>query len=178
MDFEIDASDYSIEHNYTPRIDGRRSRPRKRNAKIPNLESSYGKTIVESPRKRVRRTDEIEMVSNRKPRARKKSTTKVQYENPVKSFFSNFNIIKLGWLVCALLLCRLAFMDRGVIDYYSMKDSIVDKQYDLEMLKKENIALEAEIKRIKYDKSYQKFLAREHLGVIAADEYLVLFARD
>lgn len=69
-------------------------------------------------------------------------------------------------------------MDRGVLDYYTMGQTIKTKHYNLELLKKENYDLEIEIQKIKSDRSYQKLLAREHLGVIASDEYLVLFSRD
>jgi cell division protein FtsB len=40
----------------------------------------------------------------------------------------------------------------------------------------ENKDLKTEITKIQLDRNYQKQLAKEHLGVIAADEFLILFA--
>lgn len=83
-----------------------------------------------------------------------------------------------GWLFCGVLLFRLVFADRGVVDYYQKQEMINNKVYRMESLKAENSDLEKEITRINDDSSYQKKLVRKHLGVIASDEYLVLFARD
>lgn len=83
---------------------------------------------------------------------------------------------KIGWSVVALLVLRLICMDRGVWDYFSTEGDIREKQKELRDIRKENIELKTEITRIQTDKPYQRFLAKEHLGVIAADEFLILFA--
>ncbi len=83
-----------------------------------------------------------------------------------------------GWGFCALLLGRLLFAERGVMDYYSKQGLISEKISKADFLKKENQDLQKEIYRIDNDPSYQKKLARKHLGVIAGDEYLILFARE
>ncbi len=83
---------------------------------------------------------------------------------------------KLGWSLIGLLVLRLIFMDRGVWDWFSTENVIKEKKEELAELQRENKAIKAEIGRIQVDKGYQKQLAKEHLGVIAADEFLILFA--
>jgi cell division protein FtsB len=83
---------------------------------------------------------------------------------------------KLGWSVIGLLVLRLIFMDRGVWDYFSTENVIKDKKEELSSIQKENKELKTEITRIQLDKNFQRQLAKEHLGVIAVDEFLILFA--
>lgn len=85
---------------------------------------------------------------------------------------------KVGWMICLGLFLRLIFMDRGVLHYYEMQDTLKEKTHELEMVIEENIELVSEIHQIKSSPTYQKKMAREHLGVIAKDEYLILFAKD
>jgi cell division protein FtsB len=85
-------------------------------------------------------------------------------------------LTKITWSIVGLLTLRLLFMDRGVWDYFVTENAIQDKQEELRTIDKENRELRHEIDKIKYDKSYQRLLAKEHLGVIAADEFLILFA--
>ena len=83
---------------------------------------------------------------------------------------------RIGWGIVALCFLRLIFMERGVIDYLGMDGRIKDGEQELSRIKAENTEIEGEIRRISLDKSYQRQLAKEHLGVIAADEFLILFA--
>lgn len=85
-------------------------------------------------------------------------------------------LAKLGWSVIGLLVLRLICMDRGVWDYFTTEGEIREKQNELRSLHSENKDLKAEITRIQVDKNFQRQLAKEHLGVIAADEFLILFA--
>ena len=156
-------------------------------SKLPGVPSSNTlvntSTIVEPPVRRTRKSvpvspSDVEFTNPRK-RVRKKAPAKVRYNERGKKL-SDFTMTpsKLGWLVCAGLFLRLIFMDNGVLDYYRMENHIQKKQHGLETLKQENASLISEIYKIKTESSYQKKLAREHLGVIAADEYLILFAQD
>lgn len=121
-------------------------------------------------------------------RNRKKVPGKVTYMGPVKSaksslnfrrmFDIEINLSTIGWLSFGLLLLRLLFMERGVVDFYKYADLIKQRQMELKMVEQDNIALVEEIERIKTNPSHQKSLAREHLGVIARDEYLVLFSQE
>ncbi|MBA2404119.1 MAG: septum formation initiator family protein [Bdellovibrionales bacterium] len=83
---------------------------------------------------------------------------------------------KIAWSVVGLLVLRLICMDRGVWDYFATEGDIREKQSELRSIQQENKSLQTEITRIKVDKNYQRHLAKDHLGVIAADEFLVLFA--
>lgn len=85
-------------------------------------------------------------------------------------------LAKIGWSVIGLLVLRLIFMDRGVWDYFATEGSIREKQNELKSIQTENKSLRTEIVKIQSDKNYQRQLAKEHLGVIAADEFLILFA--
>ena len=118
-------------------------------------------------------------------RSRKKAAPqKVKYLNTVKKkrkkVKAGFNLtfIKICWFLILGLSLRLVFMERGVLDYQNTENLIQDKIYELGTLKEENQALVHEIHEIKVNPAYQKKLAREHLGVIAKDEYLILFAGD
>ncbi len=85
-------------------------------------------------------------------------------------------LAKIGWSVIGLLVLRLIFMDRGVWDYFATERSIKEKNGEYKSVLDENKSLKTEITRIQVDKSYQRQLAKEHLGVIAVDEFLILFA--
>ena len=62
------------------------------------------------------------------------------------------------------------------MDYFSTENDIKEKRDELKSIQKENSELKTEISRIQLDRNYQKQLAKEHLGVIAVDEFLILFA--
>jgi cell division protein FtsB len=83
---------------------------------------------------------------------------------------------KFAWSVVGLLVLRLIFMDRGVWDYFATKGRIQEMNDDLTSVRKENKDIKAEIGSIQMDRNYQRQLAKEHLGVIAADEFMILFA--
>jgi cell division protein FtsB len=83
---------------------------------------------------------------------------------------------KIAWSVIGLLVLRLICMDRGVWDYFATEGVIKEKQDELSSIRNENKELKSEITKIQVDKNFQRQLAKEHLGVIAADEFLILFA--
>jgi cell division protein FtsB len=118
-------------------------------------------------------------------RTRKRTTgPKVNYVKSVKkkkraggkSFEWSWS--KIGWLFCGALILRIFFMDSGILDYHSMNQTLDKKQENLIHLREENASIIQEIHKIKTSQAYQKKLARDHLGVIAEDEYLVLFSKD
>ena len=110
--------------------------------------------------------EEVEVVTKpkRSSASKKNSKTKVNW------------LARVGWSVVGLLVLRLCFMDRGVVDYFSSESKLQEKRDELEMVRQENKEITAEVQKIKHDRSFQKQLAKEHLGVIAADEFLILFA--
>lgn len=93
-----------------------------------------------------------------------------------KDKFKKNILQKLGWSVIGLLVLRLICMDRGVWDYFATEGNIREKQEELSSIQTENKSLKTEITKIQVDKNYQRQLAKEHLGVIAGDEFLILFA--
>lgn len=144
------------------------------------------------PRKRtaaasgpVTRPEDIEFVGERKKaRAKSRAVSKVKYLKSGKSkiqlkAFSDIPVMnKILWAFAGILFLRLIFMDSGIYDFYRMDNVLQGKEQELELLEKENNSLVEEIHRIKTSPSYQKTLAREHLGVIEANEFLILFAKD
>ena len=86
-------------------------------------------------------------------------------------------ILMLVWPLHGFLLLRLAFSQGGVVDYYDKQDFLRGRYYHLESVEHENKLLEKEIDLIKHNGNFQKELIRKHLGFIAEDEYLVLFAK-
>lgn len=85
---------------------------------------------------------------------------------------------KAGWGTCCILLLRLVFSEGGVIDFLKMEKILNEKMQNLSEVHSENEQIFNEILKIQSDHSYQRHLAREHLGVMAQDEFLILFARD
>ena len=67
-------------------------------------------------------------------------------------------------------------MERGVLEYWKMDSTLQEKLTEKNRINMENREIQQEVRRISLDKSYQRQLAREHLGVLAADEFLILFA--
>lgn len=147
-----------------------------------------GPTIVETPLKKASRqrvpTSAMDVDFGRPvERHRRKAPAKVSYLGGTNRKFSKkinfkFNLVTLVWLAFFALSLRLVFMDRGVIDFYEKESLIAEKQLELLSVEKDNIDLVNEIEKIKVNPSYQKMLAREHLGVIAKDEYLILFSKE
>lgn len=113
-------------------------------------------------------------VEQKTPRLPKKQLASSKKKSLPSSKF--VTLPKLGWLVISILSLRLIFMDRGVWDYFVSESNLDQMKVELKNLQNENRDLVTEIGKIKFDKSYQKFLAKEHLGVIAGNEFLVLFA--
>jgi hypothetical protein len=85
---------------------------------------------------------------------------------------------KAFWGCMIFLFLKIIFMEKGMIDFYNMEQNIIVRDNKFQSIILENIELRAEIKKIKANRGYQKKLARDHLGVISADEYLVLFAQE
>lgn len=112
--------------------------------------------------------DEDEEVTERRPAARPRAKAKAKTQTNL--------LPRIGWGIAVFMLLRLIFMERGVLQYWKMSGTINEHEQELARVKKENADIRHEIRRIEFDKGHQKQLAKEHLGVIAADEFLILFA--
>lgn len=129
-------------------------------------EREYEEPEIEYLEEEEEEEQEVEVLAKpkRTSSAKKNNKTKVNW------------LPRIGWSVVGLLVLRLIFMDRGVMDYFTSESKLQDKRDELQGIRKENKEITAEVQKIKHDRNFQKQLAKEHLGVIAADEFLILFA--
>lgn len=111
-----------------------------------------------------------------KPRVKAKSPKR--RSNLSKPLNVNDTVVKVFWAVCGVLVLRLIFSGGGVVDYYERNAHLNERVYEKERILVENEALRGEIELIKVNNAHQKKLVRDHLGFIAADEFLILFAKD
>jgi cell division protein FtsB len=114
--------------------------------------------------------EEEEEIVERRPSTRSSTKKKTKTKKNL--------LPKIAWSVVGLLVLRLICMDRGVWDYFATEGAIREKKSELNSIYEENKTLKTEISRIQVDKNYQRHLAKDHLGVIAGDEFLVLFAAE
>lgn len=82
-----------------------------------------------------------------------------------------------SWIFIGLLFFRLIFANRGVVEYYSLYNTLKDKENSLSLVEQENLHAIKEIEKIRSDTGYQKRMIRDNLGYIAEDEFMVLFAK-
>lgn len=115
------------------------------------------------------KTHEIEYAPARKKNKVRKSTS-IFNEMPTWK--------KVMWGMYALMILRLIFMQGGLLDFYYMEQALNEKQSEIAMLQAENESIADDIEKLRTDRNFQKKTARENLGVIAEDEYLVVFARE
>ena len=165
-----------------------------------NSTPSEAPTVVDSPRRRF--LDEQEEQEIIRPRARRaapqveymeeseeedevedEEEEEIQQRLPVKRAKPKLKpkknidtFSRVGWGIVGLLVLRLIFMERGVIDYLGMNSRLNEKKDEIAHIEKENSQINQEIRRLTLDKSYQRQITKETLGVIAADEFLILFA--
>lgn len=112
--------------------------------------------------------EEVEVVVEKRPARSTSSSAKKKNKKNI--------IPKILWSIIGLLVLRLIAMDRGVWDYFAAENTIQEKHEELASINRENKELKTEIARLQMDGGFQRQLAKEHLGVIAADEFLILFA--
>lgn len=162
-------------------IERNRSKQRKRATRTssPSIKTTVTRrtvakpeTVEFGPRSRST-TNALTKVSYRKTPTRKraaKAPVTITVSERWQKIFTG-----LALAVCGVLLVRLIFSNGGVIDYYSRVNQYKDKQREYQRTIADNKKIIAEIKKIKTNPSYQKKLVRDHLGLIASDEYLVVF---
>ncbi len=75
------------------------------------------------------------------------------------------------------LLINVCFSSGGLKDYYVKNKLLEDKEDILHEIQVENEHLYDEIMKIQTDKIYQKKLVRDILGLVAEDEFLILFSK-
>ncbi len=78
----------------------------------------------------------------------------------------------------AIFIIHLVKCDSGIYDYWLKEKLLEEKAENLIKLKIENDELYSEIIKIQTDQFYQRQLIKEHLGHLAKDEFLILFAKE
>jgi len=154
----------------------------KQNRRPSNSRTSTARNTVDR-RSVPKSVEEIEITGSRKGARKAAGPSNVKYVNTArrgKSSARSFTWTwsKFGWMVCIALFARLILMEGGVVDFYSMEDAILEQEHKLELIKEDNALVVTEIHKIRTSPTYQRKITREHLGVIAKDEYLILFAKD
>tara|TARA_Y100000768_G_C23991171_1_gene693325 strand:- start:5663 stop:6133 length:471 start_codon:yes stop_codon:yes gene_type:complete len=149
-----------------------------------NFDDNTDEEYFKSPRRSVATSfDEVEFNppkrSKRKTNSAKPKMKYIGTTAKTKRWYSfpKLSWTKSAWLLAGFLVLRLFFMDSGILDYHQMEKTIQDREQTLVELRQENVQLIKEIKKIKSSSAYQKKMAREHLGVIAPNEYLVVFSK-
>lgn len=152
--------------------------------------SPMANPIEQTPSRRSRRSlpdtvEDIGITGTRRKRATKKAASpKVKYvkapsrrkANPGAKFVWTWQ--KFWWMVAIITFTRLLFMENGVVDYYTLENTIKENHNKLSLIKKENSEIVSEIHKIQTSPKYQRKVARDHLGVISSNEYLVIFSED
>lgn len=139
----------------------------------------FSSSLREGPRKPpapVSYSKRSTAVVKAKPRAR--TAKPKRRSNLSKPLNVNDTVVKAFWVICGVLVLRLIFSQGGVTDYYDQREVLNQRSYEKARIEKENQDLLTEIDLIKSDSSHQKKLVRDHLGFIAVDEFLILFAKD
>ena len=123
---------------------------------------------------RPTRTQSSARKSTIKYPVKKTSTTKRKRAKTTKA--RNEWVMRGAWLFLAVIFVRLVFAERGVLDYFSMKDLIDHKLNLIEQTRVDNKEIVKEMDLIRNSARYQKKIVREKLGFISQDEYLVIFS--
>lgn len=163
-------------------IERNRAKQAKREARIQSsIQSSSQMSAGPATRRSVARADNFEFSETVKKKKTPPAvvgymgTKKRASRKSTKSTSKKWGV-KIAIACACLLVMRLVFADRGVLDYYLRTRKIADKEFELKMIKDENRKLKKEIGLIQKSSSYQKKLVRDHLGFISSDEYLVIFS--
>jgi cell division protein FtsB len=87
----------------------------------------------------------------------------------------NKHLILISLAVCSLfsLLFFIVFSEHGLIDLKRLKVEKSSLIQQNQTINQENIGLSAEIERLKKDLNYIETIARQDLGMVAADEIII-----
>ena len=100
-------------------------------------------------------------------------------QSPIVSLLIRIIFKKKSFYLALLifLLCKLFFGHRGIYDYSRNETFLAKKESALIRLEKSNQALLEDITKLRVDEKFQKKLARDELGVLSEDEFIVIFGR-
>ncbi len=141
----------------------------------PATRKTATETVIVPPRERREEmakppTSAARKLSYEGPKLAQKSPSK--FLGKLQSY-----ALKTAWALSLVLVLRLILSTGGVLDYRTHKEMLRLKHLEYDQIAGDNKRLAEEIKKIKEDAKYQKKLVRDYLGFIAADEYLILFAK-
>lgn len=141
--------------------------------KLPAKFSAPRKSLPTNPNK-------IEIIDPPKRRKKVSSSSKVKRYKAKKAKESKWSkfAYRGGWLFCLYLLVQLIISEKGIYDYFVFQNKIKKKQIRNEQLTKERRVLKEYLAEIRSNPRFQKKIARDQLGVIEKDEYLIVFASD
>ena len=154
----------------------------KKQADQKSFSEQFKRRSVASGKENVEFTSSVKRPVKKAPAKASYTTIKTK-SRPVKRRSRNLDkrtkyTICFLWCFLGFLLIRLIFSGGGVIDFYTNKNLLLSKQNEYQDIKLGNEEILKEIKMIKSDSKYQKKLVRDHLGFIAADEFVILFSKE
>lgn len=129
-------------------------------------ESKPLELAVVSRKKVAKAGEDIEFV-NPLVKRRKRSAKKSKFQ---------FSLDMAIGIVFFIITVNLFFTSGGIIDLIQSKGRIMEGEKYLSTLEAENDKIRDEIRKLQHNSSYQKKIAREHLGAIEKDEYIVIFS--
>jgi cell division protein FtsB len=95
---------------------------------------------------------------------------------PSLTFSTKGKVTKIFAFFCLFLVYQLVFSVNGIIDFYKMERLLASKKQELSEITVSIDNLREEIHLLKNDLKHQKKVAKQELGVLSKDEFLVLFA--
>lgn len=129
-----------------------------------DLASKPSIELVTVSRKSVAKAGEVEFISPPSTKGRNKVAQ--------KKFKWSWDLsIGVIFLVIGI---NLFFTSGGILELIESKVQIQNGEKYLSQLEKENRELKDEINKLNHSVKYQKKVAREHLGAIAEDEFLII----
>ena len=151
----------------------------------PDFKSKNSKTTVNAlvpTRTGVARPSDIQFTGPLKRETVKKNLGRPSFiarhiDKDLRAKVLRYSIL-FGWLFNAILLGRLIFADRGILDYYSKICFLQSKHEQMKEIKADITNLEKEIILIQSDVRYQRKIVRDQLGFISDEEFLILFAKE
>lgn len=96
----------------------------------------------------------------------------------VNPFHSKYTKKSLQFLIAFILFTFFftIFGDKGLLKIYKLQKEIKRLASSTQTLKKENQKLTEDIKKMRYEKSFQERSARETLGMVKSDEIIYEFS--
>jgi len=86
-------------------------------------------------------------------------------------------IISTGLLLCLTLGIWVYFAPYGAKNYFSLRQELTKVSSEVTNLRRQNLALQEEINKIKHDPRYLKKIARQNYNLLKKNEIVFDFSR-